>query len=118
MSEFEVATLDYQAATLAARHAGLWIAAAHVFVGLLQTAVVGYGIYAISRANREHAEAAEAAAERAERASVRRHAENMAALKALIDGRAEQRRASGARPVGGSGMVSRGDPSDTTGEDR
>lgn len=118
MSEFEVATLDHQAATLAARHAGLWIAAAHVFVGLLQTAVVGYGIYAISRANREHAEAAEAAAERAERASIRRHAENMAALKALIDGRAEQRRASDARPVGGSGMVSRGDSSDTTGEDR
>ena len=97
MSEFEIATLDYQAATLAARHAGLWIAAAHVFVGLLQTAVVGYGIYAISRANREHAEAAEAAAERAERASIRRHAENMAALKALIDGQAEQRRESEAQ---------------------
>lgn len=97
MSEFEIATLDYQAATLAARHAGLWIAAAHVVVGVLQTAVVGYGIYAISRANREHAEAAEAAAERAERASVRRHAENMAELRALIDSRAEQRRESEAQ---------------------
>lgn len=94
MSEFEIATLDYQAATLAARHAGLWIAAAHVVVGVLQTAVAGYGIYAISRANREHAEAAEATAERA---SVRRHAENMAALKALIDSRAEQRRESEAQ---------------------
>ena len=97
MSEFEIATLDYQAATLAARHAGLWIAAAHVVVGVLQTAVVGYGIYAMIRANRERAEATEASAERAERESDRRHAENMAALKALIDGQAEQHRESEAQ---------------------
>ena len=84
--------LEYQAATLAARHAGLWIAAAHVVIGLLQCAVVGYGIYAMVRANNERARAAsedrrEARAARAadQRAADQRHTESMAALKALIE---------------------------------
>ena len=70
MSEF-----DYQTATLAARHAGLWIAAAHVVVGLIQTAVVAWGIRAMIRAGAERAAAAQREAARADR----RHAENMQA---------------------------------------
>ena len=41
---------EYEAATLAARHTGLWIAAAQVGVGLLQAAIVWYGIRAMQRA--------------------------------------------------------------------
>ena len=50
MSEFEIATFAYQEATLATRYAGLWIAAAQVGVGLLQAAIVWYGIRAMQRA--------------------------------------------------------------------
>ena len=70
MSEF-----DYQTATLAARHAGLWIAAAHVVVGLIQTAVVAWGIRAMMRAGAERAAAAQREAARADQ----RHAETMQA---------------------------------------
>ena len=80
---------DYEAATLAARHAGLWIAAAHVAVGLLQTAVVAWGIRAMIRAGAERAAAAQREAAGADRrhaeamqAAAARHAENMEALKA------------------------------------
>ena len=73
MSEF-----DYQTATLAARHAGLWIAAAHVVVGLLQTAVVAWGIRAMIRAGAERAAAAQREAARADQ----RHAETMQAAAA------------------------------------
>lgn len=55
MSAFEIASLDYRAATLAIREIGVWIAAAHVAVGVLQAAVVGYGIHAMIRANRDRA---------------------------------------------------------------
>ena len=122
MSEFEIASLDYQAATLAIREVGLWIAAAHVAVGVLQAAVVGYGVHAVNRANRERArqtdaqardraaqlEAQTRAADRrhadAQARAAERHAENMAAiaeqgrrLDALIEGQAEQRRVSDAQ---------------------
>ena len=103
--------LEYQVATLAARHAGLWIAGAQVLVGVLQCAVVAWGIRAMVRANNERAvsaaedrrearEAAErarheaaaaaeharretaAAADRARREADQRHAEAMAAITA------------------------------------
>ena len=38
---------EYEAATLATRYAGLWIAAAQVGVGLLQAGIVWYGIRAM-----------------------------------------------------------------------
>ena len=115
MSEFEIASLDYRAATLAIREIGVWIAAAHVAVGVLQAAVVGYGIHAMIRANRDRAAQAEAQARAAERraeaqaraaerraeaqarAADQRHAENMRRLDAIIDDRVEQRRASDAQ---------------------
>ena len=111
MSEFEIASLDYQAATLAIREIGVWIAAAHVAVGVLQAAVVGYGIHAMIRANRDRAAQAEAQARAAERradaqarAADQRHIENMRRLDeqsrrfdAIIEGQAEQRRASDAQ---------------------
>ena len=100
MSEFEIASLDYRAATLAIREIGIWIAAAHVFVEVLQTAIVAWGIRAMIRAERARAPQVEAQALVAER----RHAENMrridaqiASLNALVEAQAEQRRASEAR---------------------
>ena len=104
MDEFEQATLAYQAAALAARHAGLWISAAHVGVGLLQAGIVWYGIRAMVRASGEravvldqqrqaddkrHEEAMAEGARRHEEAmaeGARRHEEAMGALKALIGG--------------------------------
>lgn len=104
MSEFEIASLDHQAATLAIREIGVWIAAAHVAVGVLQAAVVGYGLHAMSRADRDcaaqaaaQARAAERRAEAQARAADQRHAENMRRLDAIIDDRVEQRRASDAQ---------------------
>ncbi len=93
MSEFEIASLDYQAATLAIREVGVWIAAAHVAVGVLQAAVVGYGIHAMIRANRDRAAQVEAQT----RAADQRHVENMRRLDAVIEGQAEQRRVSDAQ---------------------
>lgn len=78
----DTAAVAYQAATLAARHAGLWISGAHVFVGALQLAAVIYGIRAMRFAGDKRA-----------REQDQRHAENMTALKALIErtGRAPAR---------------------------
>ena len=88
MSEF-----DYQTATLAARHAGLWIAAAHVVVGLIQTAVVAWGIRAMIRAGAERAAAAQREAARADQ----RHAEAMQARAEAMQARADAMRAADAR---------------------
>ena len=88
--------LEYQAATLATRYAALWIAGAHVFVGILQCAVVAWGIRAMVRANDERAAGAaedrrEAREDRREaredretarREADQRHAETMEAFKA------------------------------------
>ena len=70
--------LEYQAATLATRYAALWIAGAHVFVGVLQCAVVAWGIRAMVHANNERA--AGAAEDRREDREVRR--EDREALEA------------------------------------
>lgn len=72
----DATAVAYQAATLAARHAKLWIARAHVFVGMLQLAAVIYGIRGMNRVNSARAAASDN----------QRHAESMAALQALIDG--------------------------------
>lgn len=111
MSEFEIASLDYQAATLSARHWANWIAgialAVSAAVDAAQCAIVAWGIRKMVRANRERAHRADAQALAAERraeaqtrAADQRHAENMAALSeqsrrldALIEGQAEQRQA-------------------------
>ena len=122
MSEFEIASLDYQTATLSARHWANWIAglalAVSAAVDAAQCAIVAWGIRKMVRANRDrahrvdaqalaaerHADAQALAAERRAEAQTRaadqRHAENMAALSeqsrrldALIEGRAEQRQA-------------------------
>ena len=111
MSEFEIASLDYQTATLAARHWANWIAgfalAVSAAVGAAQCAIVAWGIREMVRANRERARQADTQARAAERradaqarAADQRHTENMAALSeqsrrldALIEGQAEQRQA-------------------------
>ena len=43
-----IANIDHRAATTAVRRASPWIAAAHVVVGLLQRAVVAWGLRAAS----------------------------------------------------------------------
>ena len=64
---------EYEAATLATRYAGLWIAAAQVGVGLLQAGIVWYGIRAMQRMGATRA-----------REQDQRHAEAMTALNELI----------------------------------
>ena len=73
MTEYESATLAFRTASLAAQHAGLWIAAAHVAVGLIQAAIVWYGIRTMQRTGEQRA-----------RDQDQRHDEAMTALRALI----------------------------------
>ena len=101
MTEFEIATLAFQEATLAfqkstlaiqeatleiqkstlgIRRTGLWIAAAHVAVGLLQAAIVWYGIRAMQRATERRADDARDEARRLAQADERRHTEVMQAF--------------------------------------
>ena len=89
MSEFEIASLDYQVATLAARRAANWIASASAFIAVLQTGLVAWGIREMVRANRDRTRQTEAQT----RAADQRHAENMRRIDALLEGQAEQRRA-------------------------
>ena len=91
MTEYEAATLAFRNASLAAQHAGLWIAGAHVAVGLIQAGIVWYGIRAMQRAADRRADESrrlEAADERrhaeAMRALDHQHAESMQALSTLI----------------------------------
>ena len=128
MSEFEIAGLDYQTATLAARHWANWIAglalAVSAAVGAAQCAIVAWGIREMVRANRERARqadaqtrAAERRAEAQARAADQRHTENMAALSdqsrrldALIEGQAEQRQALNAAVAGLQALLERTAP--------
>ncbi len=97
---------EYEAATLATRYAGLWIAAAQVGVGLLQAGIVWYGIRAMQRmgatrareqdqrheeimtkADQRHEEVMTKADQRHEEVMTeadQRHEEAMAALNELI----------------------------------
>ena len=118
MTEFEIATLAFQEATLAfqestlaiqkstlaiqestlaVRRTGLWIAAAHVAVGLGQIAVVAWGIRAMQRATERRAADAREESLRIATADDRRHTEAMQALdlqrralETLIDGQRTQ----------------------------
>ena len=78
MSEFEIATLAYQQATLALRESALWVAVAQVAatltIGIGQIAVVWYGIRVMQRAGAQRA-----------REQDQRHAESMRALETLIE---------------------------------
>ena len=73
LTEYEAATLAFRDASLAARHAGLRIAAAHVAVGLIQAGIVWSGIRAMQRAGEQRATEQD-----------QRHAEAMRALETLI----------------------------------
>ena len=125
MTEFEIATLAFQEATLAfqksalaiqestlaiqestlaVRRTGLWIAAAHVAVGLGQIAVVAWGIRAMQRATelraadaRDESRRLATADDRRNTEADRRHTEAMQALdlqrralETLIDGQRTQ----------------------------
>ena len=64
----------YKISSLAARDAGLWIAAAHVAVGILQAGIVWYGIRAMQRRGTQRA-----------REQDQRHTESMRAPESLIE---------------------------------
>ena len=84
MNEYEAATLAFRNASLAAQHAGLWIAGAHAAVGLAvgiaQVAVVWYGIRAMQRAGNQRAREQDQRHAEAMQALDRQHAEAMQAL--------------------------------------
>ena len=86
MIEQDAAAVDYQTATLAARHIALWISAAALAVsatvGGAQCILIWRGLRMMDRSNRARAEAVE----NQRRESDQRHVEAMAAL-------ADQRRA-------------------------
>ncbi len=95
MTEYEIATLAFQDATLASRTLGHWIAIAQIaatfVIGLGQIGIVWVGIRAMNRASaaRDRATAArdaQAAADARQRDadSLRRHTETMTALRELI----------------------------------
>lgn len=65
---------EYEISTLAARDAGLWIAAALVSVGILQAGIVRYGIRAMQHMGSQRA-----------REQDRRHTESMRALESLME---------------------------------
>ena len=64
---------EYEFSTLAARDARLWIAAAHVAIGILQAGIVWYGIRAMQRMGTQRA-----------REQDQRHTESMRALESFI----------------------------------
>ena len=81
--------VDYEAATLAIREWTLWVAIAQLMISAIQTGLVYYGIRAMIRATDRRSHDTAAAAADARREADQRHTENMAALKALIDGQAQ-----------------------------
>ena len=78
--EIQKSALEIQESTLDIRRTGLWIAAAHVAVGLLQAAIVWYGIRAMQRATERRADDARDEARRLAQADERRHTEVMQAF--------------------------------------
>ena len=119
MTDYETATIAYQAASLAHQNAGVWVAigqlAATLIVGGAQCALIWHGIRMMRRAadtrdrglenqrdadERRHAEAmaaldkrhaeATAALDKRHAEAGQRHAEAMAALNELIAGSREQ----------------------------
>ena len=83
---------EYEAATLAARHAALWISGAHVLatliVGAAQCLLVWFGIRLMAGANRERAAALALQRrdlEQQRREADQRHTETMRALEVLIE---------------------------------
>ena len=75
---------EYEVATLAARYAGLWIAAAQVGIGLLQTGIVWYGIHAMQRMGATRAREQDQRHEEIMTKAGQHHEEAMTALNELI----------------------------------
>lgn len=84
MTEFETATLAYQASALGLQELAIY---AQVGVGLLQAALIGYGLYMMHRASRDRNRAMDEERVRADQRHEEagdRHREAMTALRALI----------------------------------
>ena len=81
MTEFETATITFQNATIAFRNASLW--AAHIqagiagLVGLVQCALIFYGLKLMQRSNTDRQRQMDLAG--------KRHEESMVALQALTN---------------------------------
>ena len=90
MTEFETATLAHQVAALGLQRLAIYVQAG---VGLLQAALIGYGLYMMHRASRDRNKAMDDDRANADK----RHEEAMTALKELI-----ARTASPSSPPGAS----------------
>ena len=77
MTEFETATLAYQASALGLQELAIW---AQVGVGILHAALIGFGLWMMHRASRDRNTAMDDARVQADK----RHEEAMTALRALI----------------------------------
>lgn len=77
MTEFETATLAYQASALGLQKLAIW---AQVGVGLLHAVLIGFGLWMMHRASRDRNRAMDDDRARADQ----RHQEAMTALRALI----------------------------------
>ena len=98
---------EYEAATLATRYAGLWVAAAQVGVGLLQAGIVWYGIRAMQRMGATRAREQDQRHEEAMTKADQRHEEAMQRLD-------DQRRALEALIAGMETMIERTAPGPRT----
>ena len=85
MTEFEAATLAYQAATVTYQYAGLWVSGG---VGAAQCVLIGFGIWFMRQSayqrDRQHGEAMAADAKRHEE-FMAKHEETMAAISKRHD---------------------------------
>ncbi len=77
MTEFETATLAHQVSALGLQRLAIYVQAG---VGLLQAALIGYGLYMMHRASRDRNKAMDDDRRQADQ----RHDEAMTALKELI----------------------------------
>ena len=80
---------EYEAATLASRELGLWIAGGQLavtfLIGLAQIAVVWFGIRIMQRSGTQRAREHDQRHEEAMKRQEAQHAEAMVALRALIE---------------------------------
>ena len=84
MTEFETATLAHQVSALGLQRLAIYVQAG---VGLLQAALIGYGLYMMHRASRDRNRLMDEERVRADRRHEEagdRHEEAMTALKELI----------------------------------
>ncbi len=85
MSEYEIASLNLQEASLNLQEIVTWGTVAYTAIAFMTFCLIGYGIYIMNRSNNKRSEAIEALNERIFHADERRHKEAMAAHKEFME---------------------------------